>query len=428
MPDAVVLSHDEQLRRLADGCPDAVSAAVVAGDPCLDDLHAALPLRDDYRDAWGLLPGQKLVAISSTWSQEAQFGKSLDIVRHTVATLPRDEYKTLAIIHPNVWYAHSTWQIRSWLAPLQAAGLTLVRPEGDGWKAALVAADAVVGDYGSVTFYGAAIGVPTLLSGRPAEGTLADDSPIARLLPLLPRVDPRVPLTAQIQRAVDRSHPDPRIADITALASSVPGGSSRVLRTLFYDRMNLPEPSHPAAARPVELPDAETAFAPRRTPVAPPTHCTTDLASDGSTVTLRRYPTGIGSEAAPNAHHGDSHLVADAAEPDERLRLQADVIVGRARPTDASPSPEVEARLTALLRTHPGSWLAALPLGRHGCLVGTPTGWRAHVTWTSDDPRMTTAVAASAVYATLPTDAVPDELRVRLGPLTVTLTARAAPR
>ncbi|NUU21812.1 MAG: hypothetical protein HOV68_09915 [Streptomycetaceae bacterium] len=410
VPSAVVLTHEEQLRRLAEGCPEAVPAGVVAGDPCLDELRASLPFREDYRAAWKLLPGQKLVVVSSTWSSESQFGSAWDVVGHVMATLPRDEFRVAAIVHPNVWYAHSPWQLRSWLAPLQSAGLTVLRPEGDGWKAALVAADAVVGDYGSVTFYGAALGLPTLLSGIPVDGTLAKDSPIAQLLPLLTKVDTRLPLPAQIKRAAERRHADSRIADVTAKATSVPGGSARILRALFYDKMRLPEPAEPVVVQPVELPDDGAFMAPRRSPIPPATMCTA-VVEDG-VVSLRRYPADLTSRA--DAHLADAHLVAHACDPNERVRLQADVLVAGAG------TPEHD--LAAMLRAHPGCWLYALPEGTATCLLGTPTGWRARVTWESDDPRMSVSAAASAVYALLPDGPGAASVSLRFGDLVVPLT------
>ncbi|MFD0573367.1 hypothetical protein ACFQ0T_34225 [Kitasatospora gansuensis] len=74
VPAAIVLSHHEQLDRLAEGCPEAVPVAVVAGDPCADQLAAAVPFRSAYRRAFGLLPGQRLVLLSSTWAEGSLLG------------------------------------------------------------------------------------------------------------------------------------------------------------------------------------------------------------------------------------------------------------------------------------------------------------------------------------------------------------------
>lgn len=408
VPSAVVLSHEEQLQRLARGCPEAIPAAVVAGDPCLDELRAGVPFREEYRAAWNLLPGQRLVVISSTWSRESQLGKAWDVARHVMATLPRDEFRVAAVIHPNVWYAHSPWQLRTWLAPLQAAGLTLLRPEGDGWKAALLAADAVVGDYGSVTFYGAALGLPTLLADLPAEGTLAKDSPIAELLPLLGRVDTHGSLPAQINRAVDRHRADPGIAEVSAKATSVPGDSARILRALFYERMQLAEPAGPVLLEPVELPHRDAAFmVPRRSPVPAATVCAVTV--DGAAVRLRRYPARLGTDA--DDHLARTHLIADASDPDKHTRQQADVLVARGLPDDAT--------FAAVSLAHPRCSLVALPDGPGACVVATPAGRHARLTWESDDPRMSAWAAASAAHALLPD--IASEMSVRMGDLEVPL-------
>ncbi|WP_436774344.1 hypothetical protein [Yinghuangia sp. YIM S09857] len=405
----MVLSHEEQLGRLAEGCPEAVSAAVVAGDPCLDELRASRAFRTEYREAWGLLPGQKFVVISSTWSRESQLGSAWEVVGHAVATLPRDEFRVVAVVHPNVWYGHSPWQLRAWMAPLQAAGLTVLRPEGDGWKAALSAADLVVGDYGSVTFYGAALGVPTLLSGLPSDGTLAPDSPIAELLPLLERVDRGVPLVSQVEGAVRRFLADPRIGEVTAKATSVPGSSARILREVFYDTMQLPEPAAPVVVQPVELPDDAVFMEPRRSPVPASAMCAAVVDDDG--VRLRRYPVGGAGDRA-HEHLVDAHLVAHVGEPDERVRLQADVLI--------SPACD-DGDLAWVLRDHPGCWVAARPQGVGAALVVAGNGWRGRVAWECDDPRMTVAAAASAVYALLPERVGAGAVVVRLGSLAVRL-------
>src|SRR5207249_12258290 len=51
VPSTIVLSHTEQLDRLARACPEAVGAALVAGDPCFDRMLASRPLRETYRQA-----------------------------------------------------------------------------------------------------------------------------------------------------------------------------------------------------------------------------------------------------------------------------------------------------------------------------------------------------------------------------------------
>jgi hypothetical protein len=67
------------------------------------------------------------------------------------------------VLHPHVWHGHSPHQIRSWLADCVRAGLILIPPL-EGWRAALIAADIVVGDHGAVTCYAAALDKPVALA------------------------------------------------------------------------------------------------------------------------------------------------------------------------------------------------------------------------------------------------------------------------
>ncbi|WP_370468446.1 hypothetical protein [Streptacidiphilus sp. P02-A3a] len=87
-----------------------------------------------------------------------------------------DEYRVAAVLHPNIWHGHGTGQIRTWLDRACRNGLTLIDPL-DGWRQALIAADAVIGDFGSVSYYAAALGLPVLLGAASGE-VLDPDSPV----------------------------------------------------------------------------------------------------------------------------------------------------------------------------------------------------------------------------------------------------------
>lgn len=92
---------------------------------------ASLKLREHYRQALETAGDRTPVVVTSTWSP----------------------YR---------------WQVRAWLTGCVRADLGLL-PQEESWRAALVAADVVIGDYGSVTGYAAGIGVPVLLTAdRPA--------------------------------------------------------------------------------------------------------------------------------------------------------------------------------------------------------------------------------------------------------------------
>src|SRR3954469_1190082 len=85
-------------------------------------------------------------------------------------------------------------------------GLILVAPE-DGWRAVLAAADCLIGDHGSVTAYGAAIGVPVLFGALPGR-QVRPGSPLPSLGELAPRLDPGplAPQVAQVMATWPRDH------------------------------------------------------------------------------------------------------------------------------------------------------------------------------------------------------------------------------
>ncbi|MET9295937.1 hypothetical protein [Streptomyces sp. NPDC003077] len=244
---ATVLSHPEQLTRLRRACPQAARTAVLAGDPCYDRLLAALPYRDRFRRALGVSAGQRLIVLNSTWGPRSLFGDGNDVLPWLLPRLtdelPTDEYRLCAVLHPNIWHGHGPGQVRAWLARAERAGLTLVPPLGP-WRQVLAAADAVIGDHGSVTYYAAAIGTPVLLAAFPAQD-LDPASPVAELGRLAPRLRPRGPLRPQLDALLATHRPD-RYDRLTAQATSDPGASAALLRRVFYDILGIPEPATPA--------------------------------------------------------------------------------------------------------------------------------------------------------------------------------------
>ncbi|MCX4629367.1 hypothetical protein [Streptomyces sp. NBC_01443] len=381
VPSAIVLSHEEQHARLLRDCPEAAPYAHIAGDPCADQLDASAPFRTEYRAALGIRPGQKLLLITSTWGPDSVLGATPDAVRRALAELPYDEYRVLAAVHPNAWYGHGGWQIRNWLKPCLRAGLILPPPAGETWKAAICAADAFLGDHGSLSLYAAARGLPGLLASFGAD-TVAPGSPMAWLGERLPRLDPVRPLAAQLAAAV-------ALPSAAARITSRPGRSLALLRTLCYRHLALPEPQFPCVPRPVAVPEP----APPGTPVGPALYVDTRVT--GREVAVRRYPAEAQRGVA--AHLGaDVHVVADAAEPDPRLRALADVLVAR---PGADPA--------AVLARNPGCALVAGPgprlVLRDGREFGVPGGV---------DP----ATAASALLAVLGEGLDPEgEFALRLG-------------
>ncbi len=252
LPSALILSSESELEDLQRSCPSALPVAIVAGDVCFDRLTASLPYRHHYRDALGLRDGQQLITVTSTWRPESAFGQHIDLFDRLLAELRRDEYRIAAILHPNIWTVHGAWQVRSWLADNIRAGLMIIPPE-EGWRAAMVAADWVIGDHGSVTQYAVgATEVPVLLAAFPDHdvraGSLAEV--VARSAPRL-RLDR--PLRPQLAMAAATRDPQRQIP-VRELITAHPGQAGVILRRTMYRLMDLPEPDRPVRVAPVPLP------------------------------------------------------------------------------------------------------------------------------------------------------------------------------
>ncbi|MEU0472374.1 hypothetical protein [Streptomyces olivaceus] len=413
---ATVLSHPEQLDRLRSACPEAAPTAVLAGDPCYDRILAALPQRDRFRRALGVGPGQRLIVVSSTWASRSLFGGRpaggadepgaadlLPWLLSRLATeLPADEYRTAAVLHPNIWYGHGPGQVQAWLDSARRAGLEAIPPL-DGWRQALIAADCVLGDHSSVTYYAASIGVPVVLGAFPQED-LDPRSPVAALGRTAPRLLRRGSLRAQIDRAICAHHPD-RYKAFAEQTSSSPGESAVLLRRLFYDLMGIPEPeAHPALLDPLPLPP----YTPTRV-TAPIRVLVRQLSADPPELAITRYAV-VGDAPDPDpardpaAPVGTAHTAADE-ETRETGRLSvADVVVRRAAEDDARLGPPAAWASEALDR-YPYCGLVAYVDGPDRCVVRTREGDLVRLSAATDadgrpdlcDP----AVYASALHAWL---------------------------
>ncbi|MGW8760990.1 hypothetical protein ACWGN5_00665 [Streptomyces sp. NPDC055815] len=253
--DGLVLSHPEQLERLGRVCADAVPSAVLGGDPCFDRMLAARPYRERFRRALGVRPGQRLLVLNSTWNPEGFFGSGggqdvlPGLLPRLAAELPADDYRLAAVLHPNIWYGHGPGQVRAWLDRARRGGLTLIDPV-HAWRQALLAADLVLGDFGAVSYYAAALGTPVLVAADGRE-KLDPEAPLSAFVAGAPRLDPHAPLRPQVERLLGGHRPDPSAA---RFVTSDPGRSAVLLRRHFYGLLDLPEPAAPASLEPLPLP------------------------------------------------------------------------------------------------------------------------------------------------------------------------------
>jgi hypothetical protein len=249
IPSVVVVPTARNLEILARRFPQAAQAAVVGGDPCYDRLAASLHLRQAYRRALGV-GGRKLVVVTSTWGTGSLLETRPDILSQLGRQLPATEYCLAAIVHPNAWAWHGPLQVRAWCAEAAGYGMILVDPD-DGWRAVLAAADCLIGDHGSVTAYGAAIGVPVLFGSLPTRHIMPG-SPIAGLGEIAPSLRPG-PLAAQVEDVMG-GWPEEYQGMVRACLTDVPGRSTTILRRVMYELMDLPEPTEGPGTRPVPAP------------------------------------------------------------------------------------------------------------------------------------------------------------------------------
>lgn len=244
--DLVVLSHDDQLDVLRDQCPQAVGVARVIGDLTLDKLVVSLPKRAAYRTALGITDEQSLVVVTSTWGGDSLFGSHFELIPRLLTELPADRFQVAALCHPAVWFGHGPRQVRAWLADCLEAGLKLFTPELD-WRAALIAADHVIGDHGSVPAYSAAIGRPVLLVDSAAHLVIADNTPQARLGTLARRLRADQPLAAQLDVDGDLAN------EVASIVTSRPGHAASGLREACYRLLGLTAPGTHRALAAVEI-------------------------------------------------------------------------------------------------------------------------------------------------------------------------------
>ncbi|MFJ3905766.1 hypothetical protein [Streptomyces sp. NPDC090025] len=362
----LAVSHPDQAAQLGAAHPGTVGRTVLVGDPCLDRLRvsAGPRRRDGYRAALGVRAGQRLVLVSSTWGGESLAGRWPALPGDLLAQLPVDEFRVALVLHPNVWSAHGTFQVRVIQRSALDAGLVLVDPT-DGWQQALVAADLVIGDHGSVTLYGAALGRPVLLGAFGSEAVPGTAGHALRSA--ADPLHPDRPLAAQLHTALT-GHRTDRFAAVTEAAFAEPGAATSRLRDLAYQLLDLPPHKSTAATGaprgPLALP-----------PPPPATHRATALqvrvvverdATGTLVVRVRRLPALLAPEIVETAETAETagpvpdggpatygHLACHLDEPDTRMAESASVIW-----SDGGTAADT---LERLLADHPGALIAALP-------------------------------------------------------------------
>ncbi|WP_335986148.1 hypothetical protein [Glycomyces sp. MUSA5-2] len=339
LPAFLALPGPASAERLRIDCPEALPFAEITGDLCFERLRLSTRMRREYRRALGLDPDRRLVLVASTWLGHSLFAHHPSLPERLLAALPMDDYAVAFVPHPNILAVHGGME--SLFRRQLENGLIMVDP-GEGWRAALLAADCIVGDHGSIGFYGAALGIPTAVAAFGFE-EMPPESPLAAFGTLAPAFHAAGDLFGQIERLCDA---DP-IRDecfSQALAEPDPGPSHR-LRTGLYRTLSLDEPAGP-----------DPRMFPPPTPVPhwrPTSAWRAEVEIDGGAAVCRRFPSDDG-------RRGPGHLVADVRCLDVGARDRADAIV---RHHDALSDSEAQQEGLMLLDEHPLAQVASVRTG-----------------------------------------------------------------
>jgi hypothetical protein len=209
------LAHEADYLPLRKANPGALPAATVVGDLCYDRLLASIPFRAGYRRALGVSRERKLIVVSDVDGRA-------ELVERLLAALPAERYQVAAVTSAD-----------------------------EGWRAALIAANLVIGGDGEVIRYGAAIGLPVMTVTARQRGPRADD-----VTELLRRHARRLrfdePLAAQVDMAMrgGRAWQD----GVAARVTSRSGRAGELLRRVMYRFLGLAEPVEAVPCDPVPLP------------------------------------------------------------------------------------------------------------------------------------------------------------------------------
>ncbi len=397
----IAVSHPDQVEQLRSHDPDAARRTVVVADPVFERLRASVWFRDRYRRALGT-GDRRLVVVSSTWGGQSLLGRWPDAPARLVGGLPADEYQVATVLHPNIWSGHGAWQMRTWLADAREGGLVVIAPES-GWPAALVAADCVVGDHGSVSLYAAGIGRPLLLA--PFGDEVVPATSLSMLGETAPRLAPDRPWSGQVEAAVAGHEPGRyrTVAERTFAAAPV----ARTLRSVLYDMISLSEPSGTTPQRAFPEPcvdrDRVTSYA-----------VYTRRLSMGE-VQVRRIPAAVDAEVRSDTKaRSDTggwlrHLAVDDGEWDLRMVHSASVFV---REEPASAEAATAWAQTTLSRLPGALMVAAGIVG--GCVAVLRDGRRIDVRVT-EGSRCAVMLQAACVHTLLRTDALVGVFGLRVG-------------
>ncbi|GAB3702681.1 hypothetical protein [Nocardiopsis oceani] len=249
IPAALGIAHEDQKAPLTSAVPETAEIIHLVGDPCYDRARSALPERERFRRGMGVGEDERLVVVCSSWGPSGAWGSRHDLVDRLMTELPRG-YVAALVLHPGIWWPHGPRQVLAWLRGARRRGLRILAPTSP-WLGLLLAADAVIGDSGSVAVYAAGLGAAPLLAGGVADIVPGSAPELLHRLGRHYRED--VPVGRQLEEAVEHWVPE-RAELVDARLTSVPGRSARLLREVMYRLMDLSEPEGPARLEPLRTP------------------------------------------------------------------------------------------------------------------------------------------------------------------------------
>jgi hypothetical protein len=247
VPAVVALSHIDLLGVLAQQCPQALPAARLVGDLCLDRLATSRTERRRYRRTLGVADGQTLVAVCSTWGRQSLFARHPNLAGELTSALPKQQYAVVLVLHPAVWFGHGPRQVLAWLREQRQRGLMVVDPLS--WRGLVAAADVVIGDHGSATLYAAGVGVPVLRAPW-AMDSVKVGSTVGALAAMAPVLNHDEPWEAQLDAAA-ATFTDQTKRAVAARITSQPGRAARLLQRQMYLLLGMAKPHTQPEAAPV---------------------------------------------------------------------------------------------------------------------------------------------------------------------------------
>jgi hypothetical protein len=375
----VVLSHPKQKEQF-NVSPDASLA--VAGDPCWDSLVASQARRSWYRRAFAVGDHQHFVLITSTWGEGSLFGSHGTIIDRVVGDLPIDRYQLGLVLHPNIWAAHGAWQIRAWLDRALRSGLRLLSPDR-AWRAGVVAADNIIGDHGSVSLYGAALGRPVLLAAY-AKREVVRGTGVERLADLAPHFSHQSSIESQIQQSVD-TWGESQSLELRSSLFACEGEAHAIHRALLYDLLDLEQPSFPVLVPMVPWPEFES-----KEPIAWSVFGAPIDDSNGIFVSLDRRPVFIPVSDVVAGQR--SHLAAFTHCDDLRVLQSASVLLSE----EGETSPRQ--RLQQIMADYPNCKVAGVVIAPSRWLLLVRDGPTLSATIESLGAGYDDSAAVSALY------------------------------